>query len=674
MVDTLGYIRPSVMVFQEFLLPDKKPVLPVLNTVLVGPNYMITDKGVARKADGANPNVYSGANITNIAYPDLAFPNIDLINHFDIFFKGVTIRKVTGGNALIAAADNLYTDINNQSRFVDTDMNFLATGTNPLGISKGDIIVIGTSNYIVKSVDSATTLTIEGIFSGVVGTGIPASFAYTITSKIAEVKLKTIDYVKNTASFDLAANIAAVNPVTSLPVPVIEVKEILTTYRALRPNSTNSIFDVKPTDADIERVLGKIDIRNPLAAAAKLALSNTLTKIKALPVNTDDAAGYANAINVLELSPDVYAIVPLTQDLSVIKAIQTHIKTASTPAVGKWRLMFWSPELIKEKDLISNNVGTTGTLSAVASTDELTLNDIGNQGFISKGTAVGDYVLVGGGTPAASAVYKVNRVLTESRLELKGYFGVSRNNGAYSTAAPFIAVAAGAVSYTVFRVLDKDGQALALGELAQSFSDRRICQVVPNTLGDINIRLLDNDIIAPRYYLAAAIGGLCAGAPPHQGFTNLGIVGVSLSGRNSYFSETQMNAMAGRGVYIVAQDTENTMAYTRHQLTTDMTHLKTRELSVTKNVDFVSLFIVKQLKEFLGIYNITPATIALALNKAEATITFLKENTLPKIGASLVNAKIIQLDQDPAALDTLRLVIDIKVPFPVNFIRVTLNI
>jgi hypothetical protein len=69
--------------------------------------------------------------------------------------------------------------------------------------------------------------------------------------------------------------------------------------------------------------------------------------------------------------------------------------------------------------------------------------------------------------------------------------------------------------------------------------------------------------------------------------------------------------MAAAGVWIVTQDNTGTV-YTRHQLTTDMTDVNTREDSMVSNIDSLSYYYLFffQNARYIGRRNITPGLLA----------------------------------------------------------------
>ena len=95
----------------------------------------------------------------------------------------------------------------------------------------------------------------------------------------------------------------------------------------------------------------------------------------------------------------------------------------------------------------------------------------------------------------------------------------------------------------------------------------------------------------PSYYAAAAIVGQVGALPPQQGHTNYPIPGLTGVVGSEKFTKAQLNRMAGGGTFILAQDVQGGAVYCRHQLSTDMTSIETRELSITKIVDFVAKFL-----------------------------------------------------------------------------------
>lgn len=270
--------------------------------------------------------------------------------------------------------------------------------------------------------------------------------------------------------------------------------------------------------------------------------------------------------------------------------------------------------------------------------------------------------------------------------------GVSAHPIAYVPSENVIVLAAGedmpavdpiagdiTLDYRVSRTLNKDAQVDELVAIAQSFSSRRCVLVWPNSVevaglvdGSKPRTIATEPELAdpqPGYYLSAVVGGLTAGLPSHQGFTNLGIAGISkINNSNGYFSDRQLTELSDGGWFVFAQETENTLPFSIHQLTTDPSTLESGEYSLVKNFDFVSLYFADIIDDFLGVYNVTNETLGFMRQALETGIDALKLRRFVKIGAPITNASITSLAQSTAAADRVEVYMDVSMPKPLNVI------
>jgi hypothetical protein len=179
----------------------------------------------------------------------------------------------------------------------------------------------------------------------------------------------------------------------------------------------------------------------------------------------------------------------------------------------------------------------------------------------------------------------------------------------------------------------------------------------------------------PGYYLCAALGGMVAGFPVQQGFTNVGVAGVAdLKFSNFYFTRAQMNTMAAAGTLLFVQETQGSIPFVRHELTTDMSVLEFRELLVVKNWDWLSMFYHDQLASFIGKWNVTPDSLNTLRQTIISASELVKGQKLPKIGAPLLSYKISSLAQDPNNKDQVIINLNISVVYPLNYINLFLII
>ena len=138
----------------------------------------------------------------------------------------------------------------------------------------------------------------------------------------------------------------------------------------------------------------------------------------------------------------------------------------------------------------------------------------------------------------------------------------------------------------------------------------------------------DLDVFAPvpGSYYCAANAGLLISQLPEQPLTNLPIAGITkVHGSQDHFSEDNLNSMAAGGTYIMTQDVATGPVYSRHQVSTNITSVALRELSVTKAVDYTAKFLRKGIKPYIGVNVISPAFLKL-LNSSSSFkfVGFLK--------------------------------------------------
>lgn len=586
--------------------------------------------------------------------------------------------KVDGGSAQEITLANTDTT----AALVVTKINATLTGATASATTDNKVKIVSATTR-----GSVEFVTIASNAYSILGFTVGKSTAtYRVVNDIkdfTEVKIRNpIDNVDPNTDFAASADGITLDPGIKAyttdgdSYSIESVEKIYITYRALRTAKSGEMVDIESLD-DIQGKLGKIDTRNPLAVGASIAIQNTISRIRTFAIDEDNSQGYLEVLDRIEETDEVYSIVPLTQDTTVAAAIRSHVDNLSVAEEGKWRIMFWSPELIKEK--IVQELSSAGTFQYDQATGILTMEDTTNGSFISRNVVPTDYIRIldkdiGGNPQVHPGVYEVLEVISEQKVKLQNIKYTGKEGSAEYIAGDAFASSFADISvdYETFRVLDLTGIADAMALLADSYKDKRVYQVLPD---QVEITLSDGDHIVPGYYLCCALAGMVAGAPPHQGFTNLGITGVKqLYHSNKYFKQSQLDKMAEYGVYIVVQDVVGALPYTRHQISTDVIQLETRECSLVKNIDFSSYFFKRGLRRFLGIYNITPATLAAITTQVDAMIVYLTEQTYPRIGAPLISGEIVKVAQDETFKDKVRVELDMKYPYPVNNIRVDLMI
>jgi hypothetical protein len=234
-----------------------------------------------------------------------------------------------------------------------------------------------------------------------------------------------------------------------------------------------------------------------------------------------------------------------------------------------------------------------------------------------------------------------------------------------------------AIDYRVRRTLTTGDQALALVAIAQSVRSKRLTLMWPDLVGVADLR--DGSLprtlpsvrtlagYLPSYYLACAVAGVIAGTPPQMGLTNGTFIGVDrLKNASDMFSEEELSTISDGGFFVCTQEVEGALPSCNHQLTTDPTSLETGELSVVKNVDYLSVFYQALLKSFLGQYNNIPEALNEVYRAVQDNTTLLTGRFIQRIGPPLLSGSIISLAPSAAAADTAEMVFSARVARPLN--------
>ena len=407
--------------------------------------------------------------------------------------------------------------------------------------------------------------------------------------------------------------------------------QILVGYRALNYNPDligNFITIESLNDIDTKFGANQVDVDNPLPFAISLGLSNTATSLNAVAIAIDEFAGltasgtlsseHARAIDMIS-SQEIYSMAPLTSDDTTISTYRSHAESLSTPTEKRERLAFVNPKIPwgADKATTSRNrrdqslaIGLRRTFSTFPDT------------LFFKVTSWPVQKLKGSYVQALYAT-----TLTEYAILAK----------TYTTSA--------GITYKV----------------GTSITDA----VYANLKADTTQYQYDAYIPVPGCFLAACIAGQVSGQFPEQGHTNLPVAGPSLlKYSNDWFTESQLNTIASGGNYIMTNVFG--VVSSRHQLSTMMSTIQTRELNITKSLDYTAKYLRNILSGFIGRSLITPAFL-----KVLGTIISGLGLTLVKEGR-LNGFKVTGVKQDTVSPDTVLVSIEVQPKYPVNYIRIDL--
>lgn len=526
----------------------------------------------------------------------------------------------------------------------------IATGVKVLvkgaGVSGANVLATVVSFIADTSITLSTTLstTISDAVVVVYNSTITMSIVKTYEDQILPIT-KPLSGGANYSTANVGTdNEITINADAELVYGRVLSGDVYFEYKALRKDLTGilSINDIN----DLVGKLGNPHDENPLALGCQVALSNTITRIRAVAVNSNDLLGYQEAFEILE-GERVYAIVPMTQDLSIISALKAHVTQMSTPENAAWRVGIvnsLAPTLMNIGQYSAETPNSNGGANSVTLIGSEYVLTSSNATFISDGVTPGDLIHYD------AAVYMVDEVLSNQQLVISA------------------SATASAVSYYITRVLSKTQKAEAIAGVSENLLLNRMWHTQPDTVGvtvDGVVKYL------PGYYLSCGLAGMVSGFPVQQGFTNIGVAGISdLRNSNFYFSKADLNNMAAAGTCLFVQDSQGSIPYCRHELTTDVSVLEYREMLVVKNWDFLSYFYYDKVKSFIGVWNITPDTLNTIRQTINASSELIKGQKLPRIGAPLLGYSITSLEQDAFNKDNANVVLKVEIVYPLNYLNI----
>lgn len=651
---------PSVRVYQELVTTTVNPTTPFMQLCVVGPVYQVeTDVPVDDFALSDEDYTTAYLNQTLGSVVDTSSVNIKMS---DVYVKvwpaddGVNYRSATVDN------EGPITKVTGDQEGDFSTANIQVDDYIDLTYTDGDTVLTYSSAIQEVSADGKI-LTLKRNLPSPDGGATVTAVVKRPTKEDAIIESQFITANEDAVTIDKSVKVSTA--VTDTAAQVVSATVYLS-YRALRRDIANDFLTIT-SQSNAEAKIGSVNINNPMSVAASLiasAVSDMSYRI--LPIETDDANGYRQALDILSTNEDIYVIVPLTNDKDVVSAYASHCTTLSEPEKSKWRIMYASQEMPSTKVMVEINDGQL----VEGSTDaECYIKDMANGMFVTNNARVTDFVDIYNASNSYQYSLQIIEVLNESVVTCSTAKWMRTSEG-YSELEDKITVSTQeAVKYEVVRVLDTQGVAEAISGIADSFKNKRLRLVYPDTIM-LNINSVSE--MVPSYYLCVTLGAMRAGYPPHQGFSTIGLSGISRVLRaNNMFSDDQLADMAGNGVFWVVQDTPEELPYVLYQTTTDNTQLETAEDSCVAVVDYASRYLKINLKNVLGRYNVNTISVNYVKTVINSVLDDMTSTSYQYIGPILTGAELLKVETEG---DKIKPTVHIEIPYPVNGVDVTLQV
>jgi hypothetical protein len=383
----------------------------------------------------------------------------------------------------------------------------------------------------------------------------------------------------------------------------------------------------------ITDTLGKDVSWNPLAYAAALCMSNSSSIVTSYDVGPDGVVDSAGTLGQLGVK-DIYALAFIDDSADAAK-VKTHVETMSDAINKKERLAFLNKAT--PWDTNNANAQTPTDLAATAAAVRDANLSINSKRVFETHPDVA-YVLETRPVATLNPSFQTAAFQNVTGITWANYSAYCELASEVTTGGTKY-VAGTKIDSTVFAALLADGN-----------------------IGDLQVFAP-----VPGGYYNAACAGLLISQTPEQPLTNLSMGGIKRTlGSQDQFTEADLNTMAGGGTYVITQDGPTAPIYSRHQVSTDVTSIAYRELSVTKSLDYAAKFIRDGIKPYVGVNVISPAFIKLLNSVLVSQGLFLVREGV------LNDFKVISVAQDSVSADTIQVVVNVLVKYPVNYIKIKL--
>ncbi len=432
----------------------------------------------------------------------------------------------------------------------------------------------------------------------------------------------------------------------------------------------------------LEDQLSPVNPENPLGLGMYFAMLNA-PGLESFGLGVGEASddevfgtldAWAEAFEFIE-SKDVYAIAPLTHATEVADLADAHVTAMSDPEIGLERCVFFNPTRPTRNANTLIGSGSLGNSTGGVSTFDTGLANLpallAAAGFPAPPYDIDDriFLRLDDDTNNYLVVSVSGSIVTVSTGALAAGTSEDNADGFYfDGASPAFATAIVDRPFSIFvrgaPLANLTEEAIAYAAVPQGYRNRRMIFVTPDQ-ARATIDGLEQAI--DGFYICAALAGRTASKNPSDPLTEVGIRGFTgLIGATDRYGEIQYRIMDGGGLWNMFHEATGQPIKTRHQLTSDMTTIETREFSILTALDFVAKFYRAGLRNFIGRQNITANLLSSLSTTCEGLNNFLTSQGV------LATCKTQRLVQDSAQPDAVLVDLLCGVLYPCNEIKVTL--
>lgn len=544
----------------------------------------------------------------------------------------------------------------------------------------------GSTNYIILQ-DDSVDFSASGVQSG---DSISIDFATSVLNATSTVDLIVSSVESSTklkATFidnndDWQNDILVTYDIDIKQLTAVSGQLYVSYKNGLVVNDTNKLIEINGAQ-DIKDNFGELTPENPLGYHCLMGALATERTYYATRVNEESVSGFEMAFDSLKTVDDAYYVIPASQDNDVQTLAKTHVEFMSDPYQKGERLTLIS-KVIPDYDIIDDNTVSGGfvttTLKSVTAGSSV-LEATGSLNTIAPGHIVR---IEETGVQLADGTYINNEtaklvVLSISGQDITVSGKIHKLNGNVITAGTTSPVSACRITTTSYVGGDK---ARVAAEKASAIDSQRVTNIFPDiirasvtrkTQEAPNYPIVTSTLIedVPGSVAAACIGCHASALKPVQPQSNMVVPGIAGAvGSNDELTADNLDVVAGGGNWILLNQRGGGSVTTRHQLTTAVSDVNTREFSVIKSVDYAAKVFRNYLSPLVGKSIITDSFIKKVVTPTAAAAMY----ALTDSGQISSKSKVLAIYQNVSDPTRITVEVDILPLYPANYFTVKLFI
>ena len=459
-------------------------------------------------------------------------------------------------------------------------------------------------------------------------------------------------------------------------------------YDAVREDLSADVLTINSYTA-LETAMGPVTPENPLAWAMYAAIQNSAGQsVQCIGVDaTSDAypegtlGAYERALEILE-TKGVYWLVPLTQDADVHDAVHTHCLLMSMPENKRERRGIYNraTPVEDESTLAGSGSGSlTATNTVLVDSDDMNVVDVLTDAGIESPESLswadlkeaGVYLRVTSNVSKYSISGISGQTLTLATANFEPgendddfYATTSLVDGDLDTTETVSLFVRGA-EVSISTAAGRDSIIAAMALQAQHFADSRAILVAPSQFGQ-NYNSVEQSVSG--VYYCAGMAGKFSASHPAQPQSRSTVIGFNRPiGSNDTFKESQLDTAAGGGIWWAVQEAVNGPVTNRHQLTTDVSSIESRELSIVVPGDWIAMAVRSTVRNIPGRENITDQLMSMVALGLEGLSDYVRQKNIAK------DLNITSITQSEDAPDTIEIEATRDPLYPCNTISMTIQ-